>query len=234
MDDFEERYLECRDKEGRLYADEIVKQLPFISNEHKHFFEWQIRANSAQKLNQYAIERSVHSILDIGCGNGWMSNYLQNDQVSVVGIDVNCQELTQAQRIFPQIEFIYGDITKEDFILDSKFDMVVIASVVQYFPSIEKLIRSALQKITDGGEIHILDSPIYVDQKASVEARHRSDSYFSELKSEMAKHYFHHSVRDFQDFDIEWISRPHSIRNKLNRLLKNPVSPFPWLCIKKP
>ncbi len=56
------------------------------------------------------------AILELGCGNGWLSHLLsQSLQRDVCGIDVNRTELTQAARMFghdQRLSFIAADIQR--------------------------------------------------------------------------------------------------------------------------
>ena len=67
-------YLASRKKENRIYSDEQVVQLPFIEPTHIHYHEWQVRKRSALRLIHYLEKKNKPlSILEIGCGNGWLS-----------------------------------------------------------------------------------------------------------------------------------------------------------------
>jgi len=93
---FEELYLKLRAKEGRLYPDEIVKLLPEISSTHILNKEWRIRESSAKKIAGYLKAQEIVNpvVLDIGCGNGWLTNYLSTRFPAIYcGVDVNKTEL---------------------------------------------------------------------------------------------------------------------------------------------
>src|SRR5256885_16517519 len=98
---FEESYIALRRKENRIYSDKEVAQLPDIDIQHQHFKEWMIRKASAKKLiNFFKKKKQPLKILEIGCGNGWLSNQLSGIENSdVTGLDINMEELQQAGRV---------------------------------------------------------------------------------------------------------------------------------------
>src|SRR5262245_39593335 len=94
---FEQLYLSLRTKESRLSPDDVVRQLPEISPSEKLRHEWEIRNTSAKKLISYLKKSPTKKkILEVGCGNGWLSNKLALEvPAEVLGMDVNEVELLQ-------------------------------------------------------------------------------------------------------------------------------------------
>jgi SAM-dependent methyltransferase len=230
-DHFEENYLNVRRKESRLYNDEEVAVLPDIEKDHPHSAEWKIRKGSSSRLIHYLKGRhSSPQILEIGCGNGWMTNQLSYiPQSKIIGSDINLTELQQASRVFannPQVKFIYGDI-RSGMLNDRFFDFIVFAASIQYFPSLTEILNISLERLLPGGEIHIIDSPLYKFSEMAG-AKRRSVVYYQALGfPEMAKLYYHHAFRDLRFFNYRLLSSPRSIKNILFHRC-----PFPWVCIK--
>lgn len=228
---FEENYIAIRRHEQRIYSDEELVQLPVVGKQHPHHTEWQIRKRSCARLVNHLNRKRPLKILEIGCGNGWLSRELSNIPGSkVIGIDVNFTELQQAARVFshiPNLQFIYGDIRSEIF-EEMEFDCIVFAASIQYFPSVQEIIAYALAKLKKDGEIHILDSPFYKPAEIDA-AKKRTLDHYQELGfPEMANHYFHHAVTQLAMFDYEMLYQPSSLQHYL---LKN-KNPFPWICIR--
>ena len=215
--EFEKEYFDIRSKEGRVYDDETVKKLPFI--EHP---EWRIRATSAKKLVGQLRKEKCTSFIEIGCGNGWLTNYIQSHlNITAYGIDVGKHELQQASRVSSGgATFFYGDIFSEAF-NDLKADVIILAACIQYFPDPKRLIDILTKK----GTVHIIDSPIY-KPGTSINARERSKKYFdSKDASAMEQFYFHHEETTLPG--AEFLYQP----NRLKILLGG--SPFPWIRIRK-
>ena len=147
-----------------LYTDREVAQLPYLLSAHPRYSEWTGRNTSADRLVRYlsAHKRSA-GILEIGCGNGWLSRRLAEVPGSrVVGLDPNLGELRQAARVFrkqPNLKFIYGEFYS-NVLQDLSFDIIVVAATLQYFPSLTRIVSDALTYLRPHGELHLLDSPL--------------------------------------------------------------------------
>lgn len=232
---FEEHYLSLREKEHRLYNDTTLAHLPQIDSNHSHAKEWRIRKRSADRLIQYFRSRKQNSILEIGCGNGWLINYIHSIiKADFCGVDVNEHELKQAVRIFGsknQISFLYADILSGIFD-EPVADVILLASAIQYFPDLKGLLNQLQKLLLPNGQIHILDSALYTEDDV-IGARKRSERYFIDAGyPEMQKHYFHHTLEFFNTINCSVMYNPTSIWNRVSRTAHND-SPFPWIIIDK-
>lgn len=232
-DDFEKAYLNVREKEGRLYSDEIVAQLPRLPKGHPHFKEWKMRQWNTERLLQYLQKKEANSILDLGCGNGWLTHQIaKRTKAKVLGVDINSTELLQANRLFSNdnCQFAYGDIFQEGLPMYF-FDIIILDSCVQYFPDLKQLVNRLQSFLKRNGEIHILDSPFY-DEKKVKEARQRSYDYYLERGNEKMKaHYFHHTWQTLQQYNYKILYRPDTFLNWLGRKFLKQGTPFPWILI---
>jgi len=233
---FEDLYSNVREKEGRIYPDEIVKNLPRIEAGHPLFLEWETRAGSLHKLEGYLARKAKPlMILEPGCGNGWLSNRLaQNSGCNVYAVDLNRKELEQGARVFSHLslKFIYGNIF-ENIFRPASFDLILLASSAQYFPDLNSLLKRLLKLLKQDGEIHIIDTPFYTEESAK-DAKRRSMNYYRNLGyPEMAGHYYQHRWAELGEFDYEIKYDPTSYMVKFRRrFLKRIVSPFPWIIIR--
>jgi ubiquinone/menaquinone biosynthesis C-methylase UbiE len=230
---FEKKYITTRGLENRLYSDDELLKLPAIESEHTHYKEWQMRKKSSQRLVRYLAARGkALDILEIGCGNGWLSHQFAEIPGSrVTGLDINFTELQQAARVFsddPNLVFIHGDI-RTGILQDRQFDSIVFAASLQYFASLKKIVYLSLSYLKPGGEIHIIDSHFYRPEEIEM-ARRRTLTYYTSLGyPEMADFYYHHNSNDLRSFHHTIFYNPHSFRN---RILKS-KTPFPWVRITK-
>src|ERR1700760_1446554 len=129
--DFEDLYIAARKQEKRLYTDEQLTRLPDIDPVHPYYPEWKIRKHSSERLVKY-LERKRRNlrILEIGCGNGWLSAKLAGiSDANVIGLDINQVEINQATRVFKKsnLQFIYDTFNDNTF-EDETFDVIVFAA----------------------------------------------------------------------------------------------------------
>ncbi|HMH20218.1 MAG TPA: class I SAM-dependent methyltransferase [Puia sp.] len=230
---FEKKYIVTRGIENRLYTDEELMKLPDISAGHTHYKEWQARKSSSLRLLRYlAARKKPLDILEVGCGNGWLSHqFAEIPNSEVTGLDINFTELQQAARVFsgdPNLHFIQGDI-RSGILGDQRFDCIVFSDTIQYFPYLKKILHFALYQLKSGGEIHIIGSHFY--RSGEIEpAKRRTSLYYSSLGyPEMADFYFHHAISDLRSFHHTLLYNPGDLWNRfLGR-----KDPFPWIRVKR-
>jgi ubiquinone/menaquinone biosynthesis C-methylase UbiE len=225
-------YIALRDKENRLASDEELLKLPEVERGHMHFKEWEIRKRSCEHLLHYVSKKNhLLRILEIGCGNGWLSNRLSDlPHTEVTGLDINTLELDQANKVFAgkkNLRFVHGDI-RHGVLGDNHFDLIVFAASIQYFPSLIEIISKAKRLLKTGGEIYITDSMFY-DQQDIKHAKARSASYFDSIGfPEMSSWYFHHSITALDCFNYKILYQPG---NFISKFFKS-YDPFYRILIK--
>ena len=238
LSQFEEAYIALRKKENRLYDDEIVKGLPEIPKNHPLRIEWLHRKTSLKKLVTHMRNRNSNNlVLEIGCGNGWLSHQLSAEVGNeVCAMDINQTELLQGARVFStntKVCFTCADVfaLPKDFL---SFNTIVLASSIQYFPDLKILVNRMLKILTPQGEVHIIDSPLYPSPEAVRSARSRSESYFaSHGFPGMSTKYFHHPISDLTGFNYKYLFNPDSFMSRVVRKVSKMAQPvFPWIVIE--
>lgn len=233
LQDVEKAYLKVRAKEERIYSDEQVKRLPEISKTHSQYNEWQIRKDSLKKIVECIGQQSTAKrVLDLGCGNGWMSNAIQQKGYDVVGVDINQLELEQAARLFPHCTFYERDIFDDttDF---HQFDVIVISAALQYFQQPLKLIKKLKEELlVNNGQILIADTKFYKTEEIGA-ARMRSENYYHSLQvDDMVHHYFHHNVEILHQMNAQVVRNNSNFETLINRF-KGIRNPFKLYSIKQ-
>ncbi|MDB9347404.1 class I SAM-dependent methyltransferase [Nodularia spumigena] len=77
-------------------------------------------------------------ILDIGCGNGSLSNLIAQYGYEVVGVEESESGVELAKQAFPNCQFIQGSIYNLPYAeIGNKFDIVIAAEVIEHFLSPE-------------------------------------------------------------------------------------------------
>jgi len=226
---FEKKYIQVRALESRLYTDEELSQLPDIPSSHPRHAEWLQRKQSARRLVRHISRRKADlDILEIGCGNGWLTHQLAEIPGStVLGVDINFTELQQAARVFsndPNLRFIHGDV-RSGLLDERTFDYIVIAATLEHFPSAKKILHLCLAHLNRGGEIHILDTRFCKQEEVRVEERRTLAYYTSFGYPEMADYYFHHTFEDLRSFRSRLLYNPKAFYNRFLKV----KSQHPWI-----
>ncbi len=233
---FTKSYLDIRQKEGRLYTDDVVLNLPKIKITSPHLKEWKIRRRSTNRLIRYLNAKQNAQVIEIGCGNGWLVNYLSKSlPFDFCGVDINAVELKQATRLFGSNEkrsFVCADIFSSSFTGFPADVFILAGGVVQYFSNLPALLQRLLKLLMPGGEIHIIDSPFYRNEDLDT-AKKRGREHFKETgQSLMQNYYFYHQWELLQSIPYELLYDPSSRYRRLKRLVITD-SPFPWIKITK-
>ena len=229
---FEKAYLSLREKENRLLSDSQVAKLPYLVN-HALEKEWKLRQESTERVLNYFKDKELVNVFEIGAGNGWFSNQLSLaiPNATVYAIDVNAKELEQCANVFSKnknIKPVYWNIFDKQTFLP-KPGLIVFNASIQYFPSLKQIILRSFEVMKAYGEIHIIDSPIYAQNKA-IEAIERSENYYkSQGFPEVSKFYFHHTFEELEKFNHKVLYQP----SVLAKILGKGKSPFPWIRISK-
>lgn len=227
-----QQYIAVRQAENRLYTDAELALLPDIDSHHPHSREWAIRKRSSRAVIAFLRKKNKpQRILEIGCGNGWLSYQLaQIPGATVTGIDINTTELEQAVRVFKNVPNLSFKAVEFKHLTNGvQYDVVIFAASIQYFSSPAQMIGDALASIVPGGEIHIFDSPFYKDEASANAAANRTAEHYQRMgHPEMAAHYFHHTMAALPAQKTIVRYNPHRWFSKLSR----PYLPFHWLIIK--
>jgi SAM-dependent methyltransferase len=163
-------YETIRQSEGRGSSSaNYYRALPFKDLSGRHKADWRIRARSYKALVnnvltrlQNPLERSL-KILDLGAGNGWLSNRLaaQGDRVIAVDLLVNAQDglgaWKQYEHTFTPVQAEFNHLP----VMDKFADAVIFNASLHYSEEYPVTLREALRVLSPQGQVVILDSPVY-------------------------------------------------------------------------
>lgn len=236
--EFEQVYLKVREREDRIYADDVVKSLPEFDPGHPNGKEWQMRKSTLHELVKYLRESGARSLLELGCGNGWLAHNLATTlKIEICAVDINEMELLQGAQVFGKRKnlcFVYADIFSNTLKIQ-KFDVIVLGSSIQYFRDLKILISKLMTLLDPSGGIYIIDSPFYSSTTEANAAKKRSQDHFNSLGfPEMAQQYFHHTFDELSNFKYKQLYNPRSFVSLFKRKLLNlTLSIFPIICISQ-
>jgi 2-polyprenyl-3-methyl-5-hydroxy-6-metoxy-1,4-benzoquinol methylase len=94
----------------------------------------------------------AHSVLELGCGNGWFSAGLHNCGFDVTGVDQSESGLRLATRRYPELNFQRQDVMHDLHpSLVGRFDAVVSIDLIDHLPLPRRLVQAALLALKPGG-----------------------------------------------------------------------------------
>ena len=113
--------------------------------------------------------------LEIGCGTGKNSQWLQTKSSSLTAVDFSERMLAKAKEKLDGIDFIQADITQPWAFVKKQFDLVSFSLVLEHIYDLGFIFNEAAQKLKPGGQIYIGElHPFkqYTGSKARFEDEH--------------------------------------------------------------
>lgn len=220
-------YEAVRRFEGRFSPDSsYYRVLPFKDTSGKFSADWKIRAASFLALQKILTAEST--VLDVGAGNGWLSNRLSLSGYNVYAVDLllnpedglGAWPHYQSQFVKVQSEFMHLPFP------ETSVSAVIFNASFHYSESYEETLTEALRVLSPKGKIIIMDSPVYHSAESGEQmVAERKSAFLSRygfasdsLKSENYLTYqrmgelgetldiaWHH-IRPF--YGVRWAARP--------------------------
>jgi trans-aconitate 2-methyltransferase len=119
--------------------------------QNQHDFVWEYGKDLITLLNPLPNE----NILDLGCGNGELSNLISKSGAKVIGIDQSEAMIQQAIKNFPSLDFRVidaRDFSTQNFIL---FDSVFSNATLHWIPEADLVLKSINTCLKIGGRLVI-------------------------------------------------------------------------------
>lgn len=99
-------------------------------------------------FEERASKTDFKSILDVGCGVGYLTHRLASYGVNVTGIDLSRRSIEIAKANFDGVEFILGDVVEVPV---GEFDLVVANMVLMDYPDLRSLTEKIARSLRPGG-----------------------------------------------------------------------------------
>lgn len=158
------------------------RALPFYDLSGKFSAHWKIRAASFRALQSHLISGSYQKILDMGSGNGWLSNRLSalGHHVMAVDLLVNPQDGLGAWRNYENRFTPIQSEFKHLPVADNSISIVIFNASFHYSEDYEATLFESLRVLFQDGKIIIMDSPVYQNAKSGEQmVAERSSAFLS-------------------------------------------------------
>jgi SAM-dependent methyltransferase len=181
---FTQEYETIRRGEGRGSRDAaFYRALPHRDLSGKMTADWRIRAASFDTLLQKVIRPAGRplSILDLGAGNGWLSNRLAGLGHPVAAVDLLTNDF-DGLGCFSFYGAVFTPLQAEFDRLpypDGSLDLAVFNASLHYSVDIQATLREALRVLAPGGQIVVMDSPVYREAASGEEMVRERERAFS-------------------------------------------------------
>lgn len=111
-----------------------------------------IHAHVTRPIVEQLAKAGAHTVLDLGCGNGWFTQSLVRCGFEVLGADHNEEMLRQAQAQRPSVRFRAMDVMQGlEPGLSERFDAVVAIDLIDHVTLPRRMIDTALAALKPGG-----------------------------------------------------------------------------------
>ena len=120
-----------------------------------------------------SVELMNASVIDIGCGYGWLLDYFDSAQ-RVCGSDISEHAIEVAKKRSPNREFKVADI-QNGVAFEDKFDLVLAINVIEHLPNPEAGIKGICEALKPGG-ITLVHLPTINNALNKWEYKHLYDS----------------------------------------------------------
>lgn len=153
------RHAEGRGSENAAY----YRALPFADLSGRNAAQWRIRALTYRYFESHLLPKQPLDILDLGAGNGWLSNRLAQRGHRPVAVDIFTDDLdglAAARHYETSFPLIEAEFDRLPF-LGKQFDRAIFNSSLHYSTDYRQTLLEALRCLRPGGQVVVLDSPIY-------------------------------------------------------------------------
>jgi SAM-dependent methyltransferase len=100
-----------------------------------------------KKISLFVKPLNPDSLLDVGCGEGFVLSKLKNDKVlpkNVAGIDISDKALKMAKSALSEVKFEISDVRSLPY-KDNSFDLLVCLEVLEHITDYKKALRELVR-----------------------------------------------------------------------------------------
>ncbi|WP_019499473.1 class I SAM-dependent methyltransferase [Pseudanabaena sp. PCC 6802] len=114
-----------------------------------------------ETISQYAPQHAKLRVLDLGCGNGSLSQQIAKQGHEVIGVEDSSSGVLFASQHFPECKFLHASVYDLPYAdLENTFDVVLSVDTIEHLLYPRELLRAARRCLKPGGNV-ILTTPYH-------------------------------------------------------------------------
>ena len=116
---------------------------------------------SCRDIAEYLRDKTWHSLLDVGCGTGWLIDMLRKERLAEYhGLDLaeNMIEVAVSKNI-PDAQFVVGKADALPY-EDGRFDVITCSQSFHHYPDQDKAVAEAYRVLNKGGLYILSDTGV--------------------------------------------------------------------------
>lgn len=145
----------------------MIQPLGELEKWHKKNDPWGYKNSAEDRKRKHILlseipDKHYKRVLDIGCGQGFITQSLPGKQV--VGVDISKEAINKAKKIERKgLKFIQASIFELNNIFKEEFDLIVITGVLypQYIGNSNTLVYKIIDKLLEDGGILV---SVHIDE----------------------------------------------------------------------
>lgn len=115
-------------------SNSVIKVFDNIATEYVKYFgdDWEF----IEEIKKFASQlKKGSTVLDLGCGSGYITNYLFSLNMNVVGIDFSKEMIKIAKKNYPKLEFLLADFVDiENYFGENSVDGLIAIYSLYFIP----------------------------------------------------------------------------------------------------
>lgn len=166
----------------------------------------EIHAQVTRPIVEQLVKAGSHTVLELGCGDGWFTAALDRCGFAVTGLDRDESHLQVARHHYPHLHFHAGDATHAlDPALLGRFDAVMAIDLVDHVPHSRRLVSVALSALKPGGLLMLTSNFHGYSKNLALAFAGRFDARWDPLADDGRLKFFSRSTLTslFEEFGLE-------------------------------
>lgn len=135
-------------------SNSVLKVFDSIATEYVEYFgeDWEFINEIKEFASQF---KDNSTVLDLGCGSGYIANYLCGLNLNAIGIDFSEEMIRIAKEKYPEVKFLKADfIDIENHFKENSVDGLIAIYSLYFIPrkQFEDVLRSLSRILKNGGK----------------------------------------------------------------------------------